>query len=64
VILLALRDAIGVVPHCHFECADGNPVGHLFRCLILGRGDTAPVVREILPEAEPDPACRPRVHVG
>ncbi|MGH3511049.1 MAG: amino acid transporter [Pseudonocardiaceae bacterium] len=63
-ILLALRDVTGVRPHCHFEWAEGNPIGHLLRYLILGRGDTAPVVREILREVEKNPACRPGIHVG
>ncbi|MFD2765066.1 APC family permease [Micromonospora eburnea] len=63
-ILLALRDATGVRPHCHFEWSEGNPIAHLLRYLILGRGDTPPVVREIIRKSEPEPTRRPGIHVG
>ncbi|WFE99498.1 amino acid transporter [Micromonospora sp. WMMD964] len=63
-ILLALRDATGVRPHAHFEWSEGSPIAHLARYLILGRGDTPPVVREIIRRTERDPLRRPGIHVG
>ncbi len=63
-VLLALRDGSGVVPTAFFQWSEGNPIAHLMRYLILGKGDTAPVVREIIREAEPDQKRRPTIHVS
>lgn len=63
-ILFALRDSTGVRPHCHFEWSEGSPLHHVFRYLVLGQGDTPPVVREILRKHEPDPKQRPGIHVS
>jgi hypothetical protein len=63
-ILVAMRDATAVRPHAYFEWSEGNPLLHMVRYILLGRGDTPPVVREILREAEKDPAQRPVIHVG
>lgn len=61
--LLALGTT-GVRPHCHFEWSEGSPLRQFFRYLLLGQGDTAPVVREILRAGERDPGRRPIVHVA
>ncbi|MFD3440233.1 amino acid transporter [Streptomyces sp. NPDC058685] len=63
-VLMALRDRTGRIPQAYFTWTEGGPIGQLFRFLVFGSGEVAPVTREILRRAEPDPARRPRVHVG
>ncbi|MRH28249.1 amino acid transporter [Microbacterium sp. SYP-A9085] len=62
-ILLAVRDRTGVVPTVYFEWTEGNPLSNMFRFLFTGTGEVAPVTREVLRHAEPDPKRRPAVHV-
>jgi hypothetical protein len=63
-LLLNLRDRTQCLPHAYFGWTEGNPITYLLKFLAFGEGDTAPVCREVLRQAESDPEARPRVHVG
>ena len=63
-LLLNLRDRTKKIPHVYFGWSEGNPIHYLIRYILFGEGDTAPVTREILRQAEPDAEFRPSVHVG
>ncbi|MET0991875.1 MAG: amino acid transporter, partial [Lacisediminihabitans sp.] len=53
-VLLRIRDETGVVPTIYFEWTEGNPFSNMFKYLITGVGDVAPVTREVLRESEPN----------
>ncbi len=62
--LLHVRDLTRLIPHAYFGWTEGNPITYVLKYLALGEGDTAPVTREVLRQAEPDPELRPRIHLG
>ncbi|MFE0330737.1 amino acid transporter, partial [Streptomyces sp. NPDC003753] len=63
-LLLHVRESTGCIPHIYFEWTEGNPFANFLRFFLFGQGEVAPVTREVLREAEPNRARRPRVHVG
>jgi hypothetical protein len=63
-LLLHCRDRTGKIPHAYFGWTEGNPIVYLLKFLAFGEGDTAPVTREVLRQAESNPMRRPRIHIG
>ena len=62
--LLHARDTTGKIPHAYFGWSEGNPLVYVLKYIFFGEGDTAPVTREVLRRAEPDPERRPAIHIG
>ena len=63
-ILLSIRERTKKMPHAYFDWTEGNPLTYVLKFVILGEGETAPLTREILRSAEPDPNQRPKIHVA
>ena len=63
-VLLEIRDLAGIVPDIYFEWTQGNPISNMFKFLVTGTGEVAPVTREVLRECEKDAKRRPLVHVS
>ena len=63
-LLLDIYARTGVRPHIYFEWTEGNPLGQLARFLLFGGGEVAPLTREVVRRAEPDPPRRPHIHAG
>jgi len=63
-LLIEVAKITGKLPHAYFGWTEGNPLAHVFRFLFFGEGDVAPLTREVLRKAIPNPAERPVVHVS
>lgn len=64
VMLIQLEKTTGRVPHAYFKWTEGNPIGNLFRFMLLGEGDVAPITHEVLRRAIRDVKHRPVIHVS
>jgi hypothetical protein len=52
----------GKRPHAYFNWTEGNPIAKIFTFLLFGKGESAPLTREILRRVDKDPETRPVVH--
>ncbi|MGP5731636.1 hypothetical protein ACTXPH_08295 [Arthrobacter rhombi] len=64
IICPVIRDACGIMPQPYFRWTESSAVRHWRSFLLLGQGEIAPLTREVLRGAEPNPRLRPRVHIG
>jgi hypothetical protein len=62
--LLFLREDKGKIPHAYLNWTEGNPFLYLIHYVLSGEGDVAPVTREVLRKAEPNPQRRTAIHAG
>ncbi|HEY0866272.1 MAG TPA: hypothetical protein VGE01_02775, partial [Fimbriimonas sp.] len=63
-LLLQVQRMTGKRPHAYFNWTEGNPVMYMFKYLFAGRGDVAPLTREILRREQSDPDKRPVIHAA
>ena len=63
-LLIHLEKTTGKVPHAYFKWTEGNLIGNLYRFVVLGEGDVAPIAHEVLRRAIPDTEQRPVIHVS
>ncbi|MBC7998825.1 MAG: amino acid transporter [Leptolyngbya sp.] len=63
-LLLHIRNTTGKIPHAYFGWTEGNPIAYVLRYVFFGEGETAPLAREILRNAEHDDSLRPIIHVS
>jgi hypothetical protein len=62
--LIWICNETGKRPHAYLNWTEGNPVAKVIQFLLFGKGETAPVTREILRRVEHDPENRPVVHTA
>lgn len=60
--LLWVCNETGKRPHAYFNWTEGSPIAKIFTFLLFGKGESAPLTREILRRVEADPSKRPVVH--
>jgi hypothetical protein len=60
--LIWVWNRTGKRPHAYLNWTEGNPIVKMLTFLLFGKGENAPVTREILRRIERDPDKRPVIH--